>query len=98
MKNNKPSNRLAAYLLPYARKYLLHHPVLLIFTAMIIENYLQNSSVQIHSYCLSLWRKVHQNNHVRQLRVFIMTNAILKYSGPEVLRDYGNFGYSIFSY
>lgn len=98
MKNNKPSNRLAAYLLTYARKYLQHHPVLLIFTAMIIENYLQNGSVQIHSYCLSLWRKVHQNNHVRQLRVSIMTNAILKYSGPEVLRYCGNFGYSIFSY
>lgn len=54
MKNNKPTNRLVAYLLPYARKYLQHHPVLLIFTAMVIENYLQNGSVQIHSYCLSL--------------------------------------------
>lgn len=54
MKNNKPTNTLAAYLLSHARKYLQHHPVLLIFTAMIIENYLQNGSVQIHSYCLSL--------------------------------------------
>lgn len=52
MKNNKPTNRLAAYLLPYARQYFQHHPVLLIFTAMIIENYLQNGSVEIDSHCL----------------------------------------------
>lgn len=98
MKNNKPTNRLAACLLPYARKYLQHHSVLLIFTAIITENYLQKVSVQIHSCCLSLQGKVHQNNHIRQLRVSTMVNGILKYSGPQVLRDHGNFEHSIFSY
>lgn len=31
MKNNKPTNRLAAYLLPYARQYFQHHSLLLNF-------------------------------------------------------------------
>lgn len=26
--------------------------------------------VQIHSYFFSLWRKVHQNNHIRQLSFY----------------------------
>lgn len=34
---------------------------------MITGNYLQVGIVQIHSYCFSLWRKVHQNNNVRQI-------------------------------
>lgn len=43
MKNNKPTIRLAAQLVPYARKYLHHHPVVFVFTAMITENYQQGA-------------------------------------------------------